>query len=666
MFRKHKATIVLLVLLAVIFTANHIEYAIRSRKQGGEAKQGKSVVVSREGSYLGHDTIGINEASLPVSDGSFFLRFSLLEKWNYQRDKGTDCPDSIKELDGKKVSCAGFMYPLEAGSEIKTFCLLRSTQTCCYGPRPQYNQYLLVESPKPIRFERLAPIIVEGRFFVDPKPDEGYIYRMEAASISKESGGDIVVDAVEAARKAGYPLFDFSEMKNLEKDKGKTIPPALLELDKKTVVIEGFVAGRADKSPRSIVLSSVLPGSAPPTAFNAVMVFPDSFDEMPPVWKEKEVFTGILTINQDPAQFSQKGIISLNKAVRGVKNPNGFRFLNSNGPIIPISDELVILGLVLGGIILKSFVRKKEMKNTVTIFCFVLLALLMSAGCSKNHLVQNEKSTGSGNAAGSSNEGQPNTVVLAPAAEDAKQMKQKRSADLGLLKRFLNKEKIVVDDATINREIEKLRKDPPQAGCICCRYPTLGAYMEANYLTLDDLKELIAVKYGFRQYLEREWQKEASDPRKVKAFLTENRKRIKRDYVKVSHIFFNTFQSASPDENYDMLVKEKKQLAETTWKKLNDGESFDSLAAHFSDDAITSKKGGDLGCVSNEMFGPKISKSLAEMKPGSYSAPLESPWGFHIFRKGVINDDDIIEIHKEDFIKNLQDIIIAKVQENKF
>ena len=72
------------------------------------------------------------------------------------------CPKAIQALSGHTVSCIGFMYPLEAGSKIKEFCLLRSTQTCCYGPRPQFNQYLLVECRKPVSFERFAPIIVQG------------------------------------------------------------------------------------------------------------------------------------------------------------------------------------------------------------------------------------------------------------------------------------------------------------------------------------------------------------------------------------------------------------------------------------------------------------------------------------------------------------------------
>ena len=75
------------------------------------------------------------------------------------------------------------MRMLGSSASIFSFCLLRSTQTCCYGPSPQYNQYLLVEMPKPVRMERMAPVLVTGKFVVDPKPDEGYIYRLEGTAM---------------------------------------------------------------------------------------------------------------------------------------------------------------------------------------------------------------------------------------------------------------------------------------------------------------------------------------------------------------------------------------------------------------------------------------------------------------------------------------------------
>lgn len=139
-------------------------------------------LVRDEGFQAGHQTIGINEKM--IGRDSKTLLFSELKKWRYERERPTQPPERVREHDGRFVRLVGFMYPLESGRKIRTFCLLRSTQTCCYGPRPQYNQYVLVEMDEPVPFERLRPVEVEGTFCVEPRPEEGYIYRMEGKTVT--------------------------------------------------------------------------------------------------------------------------------------------------------------------------------------------------------------------------------------------------------------------------------------------------------------------------------------------------------------------------------------------------------------------------------------------------------------------------------------------------
>ena len=134
-------------------------------------------LIQDEGYQAGHYTIGINERALQKDSVTLF--FSTLKKWRYKPERPTPAPPEVMENDNRHVRVTGFIYPLEAGSQISTFCLLRSTQTCCYGPKPQYNQYVLVEMDHPVPFERLRPVEVEGTFHVEPRPEEGYIYRMD-------------------------------------------------------------------------------------------------------------------------------------------------------------------------------------------------------------------------------------------------------------------------------------------------------------------------------------------------------------------------------------------------------------------------------------------------------------------------------------------------------
>jgi hypothetical protein len=138
-------------------------------------------LVQEEGYQAGHYTIGINERSLQ-KDASTLL-YSTLKKWRFDRERPTPAPQEVLENDKEPVKITGFMYPLQSGAQISSFCLLRNTQTCCYGPKPQYNQFVLVEMERPVPFERLKPVEVAGTFFVEPRPEDGYIYRMEGKSL---------------------------------------------------------------------------------------------------------------------------------------------------------------------------------------------------------------------------------------------------------------------------------------------------------------------------------------------------------------------------------------------------------------------------------------------------------------------------------------------------
>jgi hypothetical protein len=186
--RSHKKLTAALIVLALAFGANHVEHWFRTRNPDMRGqKSGGAVVIEEEGGFPGHNTIGVQESLLPDQDN--FIRFSTLAEWQYPRP--VPCPKNIKALSGKEAVVAGFMYPLESGPKIKTFCLLRNTQTCCYGGRPQYNQYILVEMKDAVAFERSMPILVRGVFYVDPKPDEGYIYRLEGTSLHTSRDKDL-------------------------------------------------------------------------------------------------------------------------------------------------------------------------------------------------------------------------------------------------------------------------------------------------------------------------------------------------------------------------------------------------------------------------------------------------------------------------------------------
>ena len=184
----------LTIVAALMTLANPVLIEIcGAQDQKGATADGKTsgILIQEEKGPSGHPTIGIVESSIAEdTTKTLALKFSRLMTWEYDADNNTPPPEVVKTLDGRKVKLTGFMYPLQQGDSIRYFCLLRTTQTCCYGPRPQFNQYVLVEMDAPTLFFRLDPVSCVGKFRVEPTPDEGYIYRIEGETCESISGKD--------------------------------------------------------------------------------------------------------------------------------------------------------------------------------------------------------------------------------------------------------------------------------------------------------------------------------------------------------------------------------------------------------------------------------------------------------------------------------------------
>jgi hypothetical protein len=333
------------VALAVAIAANHLEPQVR--RQRSQNAGAPTVALRAEGGVLaGHNTIGIDEAG----DGTGgFLRFATLAEWDFDPKAPSPCPPAVAAWSGREAACVGFMYPLEPGTQLKTFCLLRTTQTCCYGPRPQYNQYLLVEMRAPVKFERLRPVLVHGRFFADPQPNQGFIYRLEGTSCAPAGADEPDADPAESARAAGLPLFDFAWLAAAAQRGEPTIPADLAALDGERVVVAGYFLDRSEGPPARVLLGrdwwdGVSQGTRP-TLATALPVSARDAGQLPALWKERGCMTGVLHVECDPQRWSEQGIAVLQDAVRGV--PGGLlgRRGAGRGPLLQPWHE----GLLLAG-----------------------------------------------------------------------------------------------------------------------------------------------------------------------------------------------------------------------------------------------------------------------------------------------------------------------------
>lgn len=91
-----------------------------------------------------------------------------------------------------------------------------------------------------------------------------------------------------------------------------------------------------------------------------------------------------------------------------------------------------------------------------------------------------------------------------------------------------------------------------------------------------------------------------------------------------------------------MSEKDGKIKMDSIKQRLDNGEKFDVLARQFSEDGSASN-GGDLGWVNPGDTVPQFEKAMSELKDGQISAPVRSPFGWHIIQ--------VLERRKQDMSK---------------
>lgn len=121
-----------------------------------------------------------------VAKGTPFIKFDRLDSWPYE-DGYTGMPKDLAKLDKKKVAMAGFMLPIDEVEDIKTFYLVKSLWSCCYGIPPDVNGLVKinVKSKKGIGYQ-WDPILVVGTFRLKKVMDDDYticIWQMDDADV---------------------------------------------------------------------------------------------------------------------------------------------------------------------------------------------------------------------------------------------------------------------------------------------------------------------------------------------------------------------------------------------------------------------------------------------------------------------------------------------------
>ncbi len=120
-------------------------------------------------------------------------------------------------------------------------------------------------------------------------------------------------------------------------------------------------------------------------------------------------------------------------------------------------------------------------------------------------------------------------------------------------------------------------------------------------------------------------------------------KRQSRGTITVAHIMVSLKQK-------DSLLDPEQRINEI-YKKMNQGESFESLAKQFSDDKSSAKNGGKLSAFKSGQLSSTVFEDVAFglKTDGDVSAPFKSEYGWHIVKRIDLKPIQEFEDLKTDF-----------------
>lgn len=107
-----------------------------------------------------------------------------------------------------------------------------------------------------------------------------------------------------------------------------------------------------------------------------------------------------------------------------------------------------------------------------------------------------------------------------------------------------------------------------------------------------------------------------------------NGKRPSLGEVKLAHIMVRAGRNESQE-----LLSRAKQKIDSCYRLLQNGSLFPDLVKQYSEDAGTSRNGGQMRWLRSGELPPDIEEVVFALKDsGSYSPPMQSDYGWHIFR----------------------------------
>ena len=118
---------------------------------------------------------------------------------------------------------------------------------------------------------------------------------------------------------------------------------------------------------------------------------------------------------------------------------------------------------------------------------------------------------------------------------------------------------------------------------------------------------------------------------------------------RAQHILVEVTADRSDSEALERVQEAKAKLAS--------GESFENVAAQYSDDFATSKLGGDLGFAGKGLYDPEFDKALFSLQEGETSDEVKTEFGYHLIKLTGVEKVDLPELSE-----NLRQEIISEIK----
>jgi hypothetical protein len=128
----------------------------------------------------------LDSAPLPAIDakGINAIPWELFSETIVEKPFKASFPKYLRELDGKRISMTGFMYPLGDNTELATFLFIEAPVGCWYCEMPETNGIVYIELPagQTARYQR-GMVRVVGRLSLNAGDPEDFLYTVKDARV---------------------------------------------------------------------------------------------------------------------------------------------------------------------------------------------------------------------------------------------------------------------------------------------------------------------------------------------------------------------------------------------------------------------------------------------------------------------------------------------------